>query len=156
MGKKGKKPCRQEVNTRAELSPEAANLGSLPPAPALAWKAMTDSSSKQNHPPGLDFDDYPPLSSPSASHSAQTEKPQNEKISTSRPAPSQKPQNEIISELNARVTFLEQKVGELTFHNSKNELIFCAAEILKLSAKGGNDRQQFSGGNSCDHIEVSI
>jgi hypothetical protein len=52
MGKKGKKPRKQEVNTRAEPSPEAALPGSLAPAPALAGEAMTESSSKQEHPPG--------------------------------------------------------------------------------------------------------
>jgi hypothetical protein len=36
----------------AESSPEAAFLGSLAPAPALAGEAMTESSSKQENPPG--------------------------------------------------------------------------------------------------------
>ncbi len=40
------------MNTRAEPSPEAAFPGSLAPAPALAGEAMTESSSKQEHPPG--------------------------------------------------------------------------------------------------------
>ncbi|CAM6064154.1 unnamed protein product [Sphagnum tenellum] len=67
MGKKGKKPRKQEVNTTAQPSPEAAFPGSLAPAPALAGEAMTESSPKQDHPPELGLEDFPPLTPPSVS-----------------------------------------------------------------------------------------
>jgi len=127
MGKKGKKPRKQEVNTRAEPLPEAAFPGSLVPAPALAGEAMTENSSKQENPPELGLEDFPPLTPPSVSPWSST----------------MKQLYAMIAEVKAHLE--EFKV--LGHYWSRNDLILCAAEILKwsvnLRGEEGSDGKQF-------------
>ncbi|CAM6065129.1 unnamed protein product [Sphagnum tenellum] len=125
MGKKGKKPQKQEVNTKTQPSPEPTFPGSLAPAPALAREAMTESPPKQDHPPELDLEDFPPLIPPSGAPQSRTKKQLFVMIIEVKAD---------LEELKANHEELEANHEQLKVfghHWSRNDLIFCAAEILK-------------------------